>query len=180
MSNMNSFARGRITGMPGTETTVKLYPQRLGVRMRNSIIRMLESRLIEGGWSSKSRQIAHSLAVKYGLQASTNHWNGLRIIGITEGAAPLVAEVALADWTAWILESPEIRSGYYRTQHDNAMVSIKNLNNDFWVSLHDKQSVCKVRDILVEHNSQEMRNKAKQVADMLRGTEPIEIITFQE
>lgn len=34
--------RGRATGMPGTKTTVTLYPQTLGVRMRNSIIRVPE------------------------------------------------------------------------------------------------------------------------------------------
>ena len=47
---MNNNERGRITGMPGTETTVTLHPQRLGTKMRNSAIRMLETRVLEGGW----------------------------------------------------------------------------------------------------------------------------------
>jgi len=59
MSIMNNNARGRITGIPGTETTVKLYPQRLGARMRNNIIRMLENRTLTGGWSAMSSVSMH-------------------------------------------------------------------------------------------------------------------------
>jgi hypothetical protein len=180
MSDMNNNERGRITGMPGTTTTVVLHPQRLGVRMRNSIIRMLENRALTGGWSSKSRQIATALVEKYGIQCSNNDWNGLQIIGLSEAAAPSVAEIVHADWTAWILEHPEYRNGYYNDHHDRAMECISNLDNKFFVMMHDKESTRKVTEILAEHTSQELKDKAKHVADLLRGTEPIEITTFQE
>jgi hypothetical protein len=180
MSTMNNNARGRITGMPGTETTVKLYPQRLGVRMRNNIIRMLENRVLEGGWSSKSRQIAQALAVKNGLQIGSNNWNGIRVLGLTPQAAPLIREIVHADWTAWMLEQPTYRTGYYRDQFDKAMVAIAAHDQNFYITMHDKESIRKVIAILAEHNSQELKDKAKQVANLLRGTEPIEIITFQE
>jgi hypothetical protein len=177
---MNNNARGRITGMPGTETTVKLYPQRLGVRMRNKIIRMMEARAIEGGWSSMARQIAVAMAEKYDIQCSVNNWNGVRVIGLSEAAAPSVAEIVHADWTAWVLEEPTYRTGYYKQQHDNAMASIKATDSNFYITMHDKESIRKVIEILAEHTTQELIDKAKQVADMLRGTEPIEIITFKE
>ena len=183
MSNMNNNARGRLTGMPGTETTVKLYPQRLGVRMRNSVIRMIENRSIKGGWSSKSRQIAESLCKQYGLQVGSNNWNGLRVLGLTPQAAPLIKEVVHADWTAWLLEntsSPIYRSGYHRDQHDKAMESIDAVDQNFYIIMHDKESIRKVVEILLDHTSQELKDKAKQVANLLRGTEPIEIITFKE
>ena len=180
MSIMNNNARGRITGMAGTETTVTLHPQRLGVRMRNKIIRMMEARAIEGGWSSKSRQIAQALAAKHHLQCSVNNWNGVRVIGLSEAAAPSVAEIVHADWTAWLLENPEYNKGYYSGQHTQAMQSISSLDSNFYITMHDKESIRKVIEILAEHTTQELKDKAKQVADMLRGTEPIEIITFQE
>ena len=171
--------RGRITGMPGTQTTVTLYPQRLGVRMRNSIIRMLENRTIEGGWSSKSRQIALAIAEKHGVQCSvTNHYRGLRIVGLTEESAPHVAEVVHADWTAWILENPEYRNGYYKDAYDKAMECIKNIDNNFYCNIQDKGSIRKVVEILTEHTTQEMKDNSKKVADLLRGTEPIHLITF--
>lgn len=171
--------RGRITGMPGTKTTVTLYPQTLGVRMRNSIIRMLEARAIVGGWSSQSRKLAEALAEKHGLQCSiSNNYRGLRIVGITEAAAPLVAELVHADWTAWILENPSYREGYYRGQYDNTMESLKRLEGSFWTSLMHKDTTSKVIEILAEHTTQETKDKSKRVADLLRGTEPIHIITF--
>jgi hypothetical protein len=180
MSNMNNNDRGRITGMPGTETTVKLYPQRLGVRMRNNIIRMLENRVLTGGWSSKSRQIAQALAIDNGLQVGSNNWNGLRVLGLTAKAAPLIKEVVHADWTAWLLEQPSYRNGYYKEQHDKAMARIDAVDQNFYITMHDKESIRKVVEILSDHTSQELKDKAKQVANLLRGTEPIHLITFKE
>ena len=172
--------RGRITGMLGTKTTVTLHPQTLGVRMRNSIIRMLEARVIVGGWSSQSRRLAEAIAEKYGLQCSisNNYYRGLRIVGITETAASLVAELVRADWTAWILENPSYREGYYRDQYDNTMESLKRLEGTFWALLMHKDTTSKVIEILAEHTTQESKDKSKRVADLLRGTEPIHSITF--
>lgn len=170
--------RGRITGMPGTQTTVTLYPQTLGVRMRNSIIRMLESRTIEGGWASKSRQIAQALSEKHGLQCGVTNWNGIRIIGISSDAAPRIREVVVADWTAWLLENAGYGSGYYKGLHDRALEYIDTLDQNFYVTMHDKVAVRKVIEILAEQTPQELKDKSKQVANMLRGTEPIHLITF--
>jgi hypothetical protein len=180
MSDMNNNDRGRITGMPGTETTVKLYPQRLGVRMRNNIIRQLENRVLTGGWSSKSRQIAQALAVNHGLQVGSNNWNGLRVLGLTPQAAPPIKEVVHADWTAWTLEEPSYRVGYYKEQYVNAMASLDSVDQNFYITMHDKESIRKVIEILADHTSQELKDKSMQVANLLRGTEPIEIITFKE
>lgn len=179
MKDMNNNERGRITGMPGTETTVTLYPQRLSARMRNSIIRMIETRSIEGGWSSKSRPLAEKLAEKFNLQCSAfNNHRGLRVVGITEESAPQVAEIVHADWTAWLLENPEYRSGYYRSSHEQTMRSIENLDSNFYCNLQDKESYRKVVEILAAHTTQEMKDKSKRVADLLRGTEPIHLVTF--
>ena len=180
MSTMNNNARGRITGMAGTETTVKLYPQRLGVRMRNSVIRMLENRAVLGGWSSQSAQIARALAAKHGLQVSNQHWNGLHILGLSAHAAPLIKEVVHTDWIARLVEEPSYRNGYYKDRHIEAMAFIDAVNPDFYVTMHDKGLMRKVVEILAEHTTQELKDKSNQIADMLRGTEPIEIITFKE
>ena len=170
--------RGRITGMPGTQTTVTLYPQTLGVRMRNSIIRMLENRTIEGGWSSQSRKLAEAIAEKHGIQCSANNWNGIRVLGMSAEAAPRIREVVVADWTAYLLERPEYRSGYYRGLHDGALQYIDNLDQNFYMTVHDKGSIRKVIEILTEHTTQELKDKSKRIADLLRGTEPIHLITF--
>ncbi len=179
MNDMNNNERGRITGMPGTETTVTLYPQRLTARMRNSIIRMIEARAITGGWSSQSRRLAENLAEKFNLQCSVvNGYRGMRIVGLSEAAAPHIAEVVHTDWTAWLLEHPEYNSGYYRARYDDAMSSISTLDDNFCCNLQDKESTRKVVEILAEHTTQEMKDKSKAVADLLRGTEPINIVTF--
>jgi hypothetical protein len=180
MSNMNSFQRGRITGMPGTKTTVTLYPQTLSARMRNSVIRMIENHTIEGGWASKSKRIAQALSRQHGLQCGSTNWNGLHILGLSAEAAPSVAEVVRADWTARLLGEPTYGNTYYKDQYEQAMVWIYNLHSDFHVTLHDDANRRKVIEILAEHTTQEMKDKTKQVADMLRGTEPIHLITFRE
>lgn len=172
--------RGRITGMAGTETSVALHPQRLGVRMRNNIIRMLEKCVLEGGWSSHSRKLAEALAEKYELQVSTNNWNGLRIIGLSAEAAPCIREVVVADWTAWLLENSSYGSGYYHNLHKKAIEHIDNRDQNFYVTIHDKVSVRKVIEILATHTTQEAKDKSKYVADLLRGTKPIHLITFRE
>ena len=175
---MNHNERGRATGLPGTQTTVTLYPQTLGVRMRNSIIRMIENRMLEGGWSSNARKLASALAVKYSLQVSTNNWNGIQIMGLTDEAAQHVKDVVHADWTAWLLENPECREGYYRSCHNQAMHSIDWLNPKFFITMHDKENIRKVREILAAHTSQELKDKSLFVANLLRGTEPITLTTF--
>lgn len=178
MSKTYCNERGRITGMPGTETTVMLYPQRLGVRMRNSIIGMLENRVLVGGWSSKSRQIAQALADNNGLQVSTGNWHGVRVMGLTADTAPLVADVARADFIAWSLENSGYGK-YYKDRYEEAMRDINNLDQNFFVMLHDKESIRKVVAILAEHTPQELKDKSKAVANLLRGTEPIRIINFR-
>jgi hypothetical protein len=175
---MNNNERGRLTGMPGTVTTVALYPQRLSVRMRNSIIRMIENRSIEGGWSSKSRQIAESLCKQYGLQVGINNGNGVRIIGMSAEAAPLLLETVQADWAAWLLDVPSYRQGYYRNCFDQAMESIRRVDQNFYTYIHDKQTCRKVVAILAEHTTQELKDKSTAIANLLRGTEPIHLITF--
>ena len=179
MSNMNNNDRGRVTGLPGTTTTVTLHPQRLGVRMRNSIIRMLETRIIVGGWSSKSRQIAEAISEKHGLQCGINNWNGIRVLGLRPEAAPLLAETLHADWTAWLLENTSYNKGDYRSQYENGMALVNGVDQNFYMTMHDKDSIRKVIEILAEHTSPELKQKAKEVANLLRGTEPIEITTFR-
>jgi hypothetical protein len=148
--------------------------------MRNSIIRQLENRIIQGGWASNSAQIAKALAAKHGLQVSNQHWNGLHILGLSAHAAPLIKEVVHTDWIARLVEEPSYRNGYYKDRHIEAMAYIDAVNPDFYVTMHDKGLIRKVVEILADHTSEELKDKSKQVADMLRGTEPIEIITFQE
>jgi hypothetical protein len=177
---MKLYERGRLTGMPGTQTAVTLYPQRLGVRMRNNVIRMIENRVITGGYSSKSRQIAESLVEKYGLQVSTANYGGIRVLGMSAEAAPLIKELLQADWTAWILDNPNYRDGYYHSRHIQSMAAIDACEPNFFLFVHDDVTTRKVVEILAYHTSQELKDKAKHVANLLKGTEPIHIITFKE
>ena len=175
---MNNNERGRITGLPGTEVSVTLYPDRLGVRMRNSIIRMLEKRMLAGGYRSHAAQIAKALAVKYGLQVSNCHGNGLRILGVSHAAVPMVREIVHTDWIAWTLENPSYRGGYYKNKYDFAMDCLASREQDFYVVLHDQESTRKVAVILAEHTTQELKDKSQHVADLLRGAEPIHLLSF--
>lgn len=178
MSHMSLNERGRITGMPGVEVSVTLYPQRLSVRMRNSIIRMVEARTVEGGWSSQARRLSEALCNKHELQFTTNNWHGLNVVGMLAETAPRVREIVLADWTAWVLENPEYNVGYYRRHHIDALEAIDRCSQNFYIYIRDKIAVRKVTETLAEHTTQEMKDKSRHIVDLLRGTEPIHIITF--
>lgn len=174
---MNNNERGRITGLPGTETVVTLYPDRLGTRMRNMVIRMLEQHIIVGGWASQSRQLVEALAATYELQISTvNNWNGIEIYGLNADSAPLIADVVRADYAAFALERGHV--SYFHDSYESTMVNINNLNSGFYIRLHDKEATRKVTEILAAHTSQKLRDKARKVADLIRGSDPINVIKF--
>lgn len=174
---MNNTERGRVTGLPGTETVVTLYPDRLGARMRNMVIRMLEQHNIVGGWSSKSRQLVEALADTYKLKMSTvNNWNGVLVVGLTEEAAPLVADVVRADYAAFALERGHV--SYFHDSFESTMSNINNVNSEFYIRLHDKEATSKVIEILAAHTPPKLRDKARKVADLIRGSDPINVIKF--
>ena len=175
---MNNNERGRVTGMPGVEVSVTLHPQRLSTRMRNSVANMVESRVIIGGWGSQGRRLATAVAEKYGIQCSINSWNGLRIVGISEHAAPLVRELVTADWTAWLLDNSKYNVGYYRNSYELTLNSLDRCDQNFFASVYDKEAIRKIVVILATHTTQEMKDKSKQVSEMLRGTEPIHLVSF--
>jgi hypothetical protein len=60
------------------------------------------------------------------------------------------------------------------------MDSLDSVDQNFYICMHDKESIRKVVEILADHTSEELKDKSKQVANLLRGTEPIHIITFKE
>lgn len=175
---MNHNERGRVTGLPGTKTTVTLYPQTLSARVRNSVIRMVESRMVEGGWTSNSRKIAEALAEKYDLQVSVNNWNGVRVKGFTGESAQQIKEIAQADWVAWLIENPDYGKGYYYSCHVQAIAHIEGASPEFFITMYDKENIRKVREILAEQTSQELKDRTQLVSNLLRGTEPITLTTF--
>ncbi len=175
----NSNARGRITGMAGTETTVKLDPTRLSAKMRNSVIRMIETMTVTGGWAAQSRRLAEVIIKNHTLPCTVTTSRGIRVVGLTEEAAPRIREVVVADWAAFLLLNPSYRNGYYKNSYDREVDKIDELDQDFYIGLNDTDSIRKVAAILGEHITPETKARALRVADKLRGTEPIHIINFR-
>ena len=119
-----------------------------------------------------------AVAEKHGLQCGVNNWNGIRVLGMSAEAAPRIREVVHADWAAFLLERPEYRRGYYKDSYDKAMECMDACDQNFYMTMHDTASIRKVVEILASHTTQEIKDKSKKVADLLRGTEPIHLITF--
>jgi hypothetical protein len=103
---------------------------------------------------------------------------GLRILGVSDVAAPMVREIVHADWIGWTLENPSYREGYYKNKYEYAMDCLASREPNFYVVLHDNESIRKVAVILAEHTTQELKDKSQHVADLLRGAEPIHLLSF--
>ena len=81
---MQSFERGRVTGLAGVETVVTLYPDKLGARMKNSVIRMLKNAHVTGGWTSKSKRLTEKLAERFQLCMTKGRYGSLTLYASPE------------------------------------------------------------------------------------------------
>lgn len=133
---LRSYDKRRITTLPGVKTVATLYPDKLGTKLKGTLIEALHSDASKFGWSSKSRQLFDALRMTYGI--ATCHATGSRIFGwhFPPTVKKLTKELAVAGFTAkrlrgevniWMREnfekelaSLERGSVYINLQYDDA------------------------------------------------------------
>ena len=176
---MHANERGRLTGINGVESVLTLYPERLGPRIKKSVIKMLENAHITGGWSSKSRQVAEALASKYNLSVLQTRWNGLTIYAQpTPEARDKLIEFVKADIALFLLENPNYHRSWY-TQ--NAQDMIDNLIAgkakyiDFRGKEYTQQAVSLINADLPKHAIEQNQH----VIDILNSNTPIHLTTLR-
>lgn len=176
---MNSFERGRLTGISGMESKLTLNPQYMGPRVKKNVIKMLENAHITGGWSSKSRQIAEALADKFNLSVLQTRWQGLTLYAQpAPDVRDKLIEFVKADIAIFLMENPAYHGSWYS---DNAQTTIAQLKNgnakfiDFRGSEYTKQAIALINADLPKYAIEQHRH----VIQLLESNTPIHIKTIR-
>lgn len=176
---MQSNERGRLTGINGVESVLTLYPDRLGPRIKKSVIRMLENAHITGGWSSQSRQVAEALADRFSLSVLQTRWQGLTLYAQPRPEIrDQLIELVQADIAAFLLENPGYHTSYYANAAQEAVAQLKKGNAkyiDFRCREFNKRAIALINAELPKH----VLEQNQHVIDLLNNNTPIRITTIR-
>jgi hypothetical protein len=176
---MHANERGRLTGINGVESVLTLYPDRLGPRIKQAVIKMLENAHITGGWRSQSRQVAEALAEKYSLSILQTRWNGLTLFAQpTPEVRDQLIELVKADIALFLLENPNYHRSWYTQQ---AQTTVNELEGgsikyiDFRTREYTKQAIALINQELPKH----IIEQNQRVIALLKGSDPIHLTTIR-
>ena len=176
---MHANERGRLTGINGVESVLTLYPDRLGPRIKQAVIKMFENAHITGGWRSQSRQVAEALAEKYSLSILQTRWNGLTLYAQpSPEIRDQLIEFVQADIALFLLENPTYHRSWYSQQ---AQTTIEELRGgtikyiDFRSTQYTKQAIALINAELPKHVIEQNQH----VIDILNSNTPVHLTTLR-
>lgn len=176
---MNSFERGRLTGVPGVESKLTWHPDRVSVRLRNSVVRMLRQAHITGSWSSKSRQLAELLCEHYELSIVQTRYHGVRLFcQPTPAVRDELISLIRADMSAFLLSNEAHHTKYYRDQAAEYIDSLERGTAsyiDFRSKEFSKQAIALINTTI----SAEDRKKIDEVIAVIESNTPIHFATLR-
>ena len=176
---MHANERGRLTGINGVESVLTLYPDRLGPRIKKSVIKMFENAHITGGWASQSRQVAEALATKFNLSVLQTRWNGLTLYAQpTPEVRDKLIEFVRADISVFLLENPNYHRSYYTNAAQETISQLQNGNAkyiDFRSKEFSNQAIALINADLPKH----IVEQNQRVIDILNSNTPIHLTTIR-
>jgi len=176
---MQAFERGRLTGISGMESVLTLNPASMGPRIKKSVIKMLETAHITGGWSSQSRKVAELLAEKYSLNILQTRWNGLTIYAPpTDAVRDELIGLVRADITAFTLDNPGYHRSWYVEQANKTVAELEAGTAkyiDFRCGEFSKRAITLFNADLPKH----YKEQSQHVIDLLNNNTPISITTLR-
>lgn len=179
---MHHWDIARAAKVVGMQTTMQLDPTKITVRIKNRLIRWLEKGEYVGGWSSKTRRVAESLATTYDLPQSLRTWEGVRVRRPSPELRKEMMELVRADWTAAVLENPYLakESGWARRRYDEVMKELEHRDcNDVYIGMHHHEFTKQAFALLDKHQRHEYSSNVKACVDALNGTALIHILTLE-
>jgi hypothetical protein len=171
----------RLANTMGMQTTVMLDPTKITMRVKNNIKKQLRQGHIVGGWRGNATKIAEALTNTLKLPVARCWWRGVRLNNASLEVRKRILELYEADWTAWVLENPfQTHSHYYTKQRKEISAA---LTQHKPVSLDVVFQDTAFRDQAVKYlatcMTSEAREQIERAIDLLDGTKPIHIITYQ-
>lgn len=171
----------RLANTMGMQTTVMLDPTKITVRVKNNIKKQLRQGHIVGGWRGNATKIAEALVSTFELPVARCWWRGVKLNSASLEVRTRIAEIYKADNSAWILTSESFgQNKYYVKRYRDTMAALKQPDP---ISLDIVFQDRVFRDQAVEYlatcMTAEQREQIERAIDLLDGTEPIHIITYQ-
>lgn len=93
----------RLAQVAGIETTFTFHPAKLTPRIRNAAKRMIESRVLVGGYRSQARNVAKLIAAKHGVPLLNAHPRWVEVGAFPREVRDRLLEFRQADWAAYTL-----------------------------------------------------------------------------
>lgn len=149
---MSAFDTARDLRLPGIVLeSVYIDPTQLTTRMKNAVKGYLKAGYAEGGWSSKSKQLAQKLASTAGVTLISANGNGLYIprhLKLTNEVTAEVMELVDAHETLSLIsirrdydDNPkyiERAEEYCRNRHKEMRDSVKGKNPSRWLTVDNE------------------------------------------
>ena len=177
----NYYDVARLANTMGMQTTVMLDPTKITVRVKNNIKKQLRQGHIVGGWRGNATKIAEALTNTYNLPVVRAWWRSIQLNNASLEVRKRILELYEADWAAWLLENPFLsQNTYYIKRHSDlrkALTQKKLISLD--VVFQDPQFQNQAIEYLATCLTPLQREQIERAIDMLDGTEPIHITTYQ-
>lgn len=165
------YKAGRMAILPGVETTFTFKPALLTARMRNAVKRMVSSRVLEGGWASKSKSIATELLRHYDVPSTSTHFRSRGIVELPPSldvdCRNRLLTLCQADFTSMALSDNWPSTEYLQTTLANNKQALFNLSPKY-ISFFDRDYQRKAADIIRKYNQRHADYHQEQVDACLR------------
>lgn len=172
----------RAARLPGVSTTFTFHPAHISTRMRNSIKRMIERGMVEGGWSSKAKHLARALMNEYGLSYQDIGRNTMTMMlpaGMPYEVRQQVLGLLKADFVGLRFKCNQTAE-YHRREHDEVCAFLlADGTQEPTASGHTTTVYCadirkELRRVVMPYVGA-MSPDRRALLDLLDGTTPIEL-----
>lgn len=168
----------RTVKIMGMQTTVKLDPTKVTVRVKNNVKRMLRMGRIQG--NGDAANIADQIRKKFALPVTRDWWRGMEIGTVSVDTKHLLRGIMEADWAAQILDSPGYNAHpYYRERHAEAILNLKSPGaKNFNLAFHDRAFYEQAANVMAASMTERDKKVIEDAIVYLDGTELIYITTY--
>ena len=171
--------------IPGTTTTVQLYPQRLSKGIKTRVIAALRSGVAAGGDRAFGAIIARKLALKFNLPIRST-WDSTSVFvarDVPKNIRDEVVSLIQADATAELLNPTYDYTSYTQQVKDKAVQDVRMINMycgkvDYNFVFLTPEIRKKARKLCSIAPSPERLAKAEEIIALLDKEDPITIETF--
>lgn len=176
MSSSDTFNQVRMMKMTGVTASVVIHPAKLGTRLRNSAVEMLEKGYLMKGYRSQARQVADAIAQKFRIKIGRNYRSFVSCESMSHDIRGEFIELMTADVAAYRLteHGGNWSNSYLARAYKEEKETIQHSGNVRY-NFQSDQFADKARDLLASKLTIEDKANIQAALTALRGTEPINI-----